>query len=55
LQARHSLMSDLIAAEWAQFKPLLGRIQIVEANAFSAELAGMLTRFVNLAFADAVQ
>jgi len=55
LRARHSLMSDLIAAERAQFKPLLGRVQIVDPNAFSAELAGMLTRFVNLAFADAVQ
>ena len=55
LRARHSLMSDLITAKRAQFKLLLGRVQIVEPNAFSAELAGMLTRFVNLAFADAVQ
>jgi hypothetical protein len=53
LRARHSLTSDRIGAERANFRPLLGRIQRVDPKAFSSELTGMLPEFVGLALVNA--
>lgn len=51
LRARHSLVSDATAVAGARFRPIVGRIEPLDAGAFSHELTAMLPRFVALAFA----
>jgi hypothetical protein len=52
LRARHSLVTDLVAAVPARFQPLVGRIQQVDSQTFSSELTAMLPKFIALALVD---
>jgi hypothetical protein len=52
LRARHSLVTDLVAAVPMRFQPLVGRIQEVDSETFSSELMAMLPKFVALALVD---
>jgi hypothetical protein len=49
LRARHSLVSDVDAAETLRFRPIAGRSEPIEFEVFSRELTTMLPKFVTLA------
>jgi hypothetical protein len=49
LRACHSLVSDLVVTDTANFRPIVGRIEPVDSGMFSSELTAMLPQFIALA------
>jgi hypothetical protein len=52
LRACRSLVSDLTVIEESRFRPIVGRIEPLEAGMFSSELTAMLPKFIALAFSE---
>ncbi len=52
LRACHSLVSDLMVTSDSRYRPVVGRIQPVDAGMFSEELAGTVPTFVGLALSE---
>ncbi len=52
LRACRSLVSDLTVIEESRFRPLVGRIEPLEAGMFSSELTAMLPKFIDLALSE---
>ncbi len=52
LRACHSLVSDLVVTDPSRFRPIVGRIEPVDAGMFSSELTAMLPKFIALALSE---